>query len=268
MVGVNVGVYREELHLGVDCLKQRDPDLFLGPSLVIAQVHDGVSQVDALARLVAVLHQGVDLAADCCGANVNVQSRQPGYPDSLLEGCCLVDRSGVGVRQDGGGSPYVAHGPSQVQCERLHALRRVVVLEPPFAVVGLNLNPQAGLVADSLEVVVEPLQQILHPVESRHLRVGLAPTALARSVEVVVRAVRVVVVPLSEQSLGIDSVLLQDIDRGHRHVRVDVPVVHPLNQVYRAVVVVQYALQEVALLPVGAHGLATPHVRSRARGRS
>ena len=191
-----------------------------------------------------------------------MQPGKSGYPDRLLEGLALVDRAEVPVGEDGGRPRHVHHRAPQVEGDRVHVIGRVAVLDPPLPLVGLDFDEKAGLLAYSLKVPIEPLQQVLHPVEPHHLRVGLPPPALPRTIEVVVRPVRVIVVPLAEKPLRLDARVLQLVDHGNGHVGVHVPIVHPLDQVDRTPVVVQHPVKEVPLLPVRSSRLPSPHVGS------
>ena len=60
VAGLNLRIHRKEFHFGVDGLDHGRPRLDFIPASVVAQIHDGVPQVNAVALIVAVLEQGVD----------------------------------------------------------------------------------------------------------------------------------------------------------------------------------------------------------------
>ena len=69
------------------------------------------------------------------------------------------------------------------------------------------------------------------------------------------RAVGVVVSPLTGQRLDLNASVFNDLVSGEGHVRVNVPVLHALNDVDRAVVVLNHAVQEGAFSPVVVAGI-------------
>ena len=71
-------------------------------------------------------------------------------------------------------------------------------------------------------------------------------------------------VPLTKQSLRIDSSVFESIHCRHRHVWVDIPIMHALNQINAALVIVQNPFKEVPFSPVIAGHFRAEHVRSNA----
>ena len=71
-------------------------------------------------------------------------------------------------------------------------------------------------------------------------------------------------VPLPEQTAGFDTAIDEPIDGWDGHVRVNVPIVHALNQVNAPLVVLKHPVKEVPFFPVGASNLRTEHVSAYA----
>ena len=57
-------------------------------------------------------------------------------------------------------------------------------------------------------------------------------------------------IPLAKQALCIDACILQSVDGRNRHVRVDVPIVHALNQVNAALVIFDHSVEEITFCPI------------------
>ena len=118
---------------------------------------------------------------------------------------------------------------------------------------------------DSFEVVVKPFQHVLHPIKSNHLWKGFTSSAAQfRPVVKLHGTVWVIMVPLPKQSTGFDTAVDEPIDGGNGHVRVNVPIMHALNQVNAPLVVLEHPVEEVPFLPVGACDLRTEHVSAYA----
>ena len=76
MTCLDFDVHGEKLHLGRDGFGKWRPRLHGVASFMVAQIHDGVTEMDAVALLVAIFQQGVELTADGGGRDLDVQSRQ------------------------------------------------------------------------------------------------------------------------------------------------------------------------------------------------
>ena len=135
--------------------------------------------------------------------------------------------------------------------------------------VGLNLNPLAGLFSDTLQVIVKPLEHVLHPVKPNHFWERFAATtAQVGPVVQLNRTVGVVVIPLTKQTSGFYSSIDQTVDGWYRHVGVNVPIVHALDEVNAAFVILKNPVEEVALSPVVPGDLGTKHVGADAGSRA
>ena len=135
--------------------------------------------------------------------------------------------------------------------------------------VGLDFYPLSGLLTDVLEVVVKPLEHVLHPVKTNHL--GKRFTSTAAQIGTVVeldRSVGIVVIPLTKQSTRLNACIDEAIDGRDGHVRIDVPVVHALNEVDTSFVILKHTVKEIPLGPIIACDFRAEHVSTHAGART
>ena len=71
-------------------------------------------------------------------------------------------------------------------------------------------------------------------------------------------------VPLAKQPLCVYTSVFESIHRRHRHVWVNVPIMHALNQINTALIIVQNTIKEVSFSPVITGHFRAEHVRSNA----
>ena len=112
-----------------------------------------------------------------------------------------------------------------------------------------------GLRPDAPEVEVEPLQEVVGPVPPQRVREGLGPPS-ARERLVAPVAVGVVVGPLAVEPLDVEAGVDGHLVGREGHVRVDVPVLEPVDDVDRPFESLERVREEVALLPVVGSGPA------------
>ena len=86
MTGLNLCIHRKEFHFGVDGLDHGRPGLDFIPASVVAQIHDGVPQMNAVALIVAVLEQGVELTAHACSGHFDVEPGEASDVQVVLKG--------------------------------------------------------------------------------------------------------------------------------------------------------------------------------------
>ena len=86
MTGLNLRIHRKEFHFGVDGLDHGCPRLDFIPASVVAQIHDGVPQMNAVALIVAVLEQGVELTAQACSGHFDVEPGEASDVQVVLKG--------------------------------------------------------------------------------------------------------------------------------------------------------------------------------------
>ena len=124
-----------------------------------------------------------------------------------------------------------------------------MTLDSPPSDVVLNLCDQPRLRPFVVQVEVEPLEQVVRPVPAHRKRVSLTPPShgVARMAGVLVR---VVVAPLTVEPFRVKAVFKKDVVSWKSHVRVDIPVLHSVDDVDRAVIVCECLVEETPLLPV------------------
>ena len=116
-------------------------------------------------------------------------------------------------------------------------------------VVGLDLHHRFRFLADVLQVVLEPAEELHRPIHAAHVRVGFPPVA-GRQLAVTVGLVGVVVGPLTGDGPGVDPGVPHQLVGWERVVRVDVPVLQPPHEVNAATVVFEHVREVAALVPI------------------
>ena len=154
------------------------------------------------------------------------------------------------ARAGGDGIATTDYGADvHVEFYPINVCRRVTLLDSPPPSVVLDLGNQSGLGAFTHEVVVEPLEQVVGPVPPQCVGERLcAPTAVQALV--IAAAVWVMVAPLTIQALDLEPGLDHRVMDREGHVWVDVPVLHPMDDVDGATVILNGSGEEVPLLPV------------------
>ena len=69
-------------------------------------------------------------------------------------------------------------------------------------------------------------------------------------------------IPLAKQASRLNARIDESIDGGYSHVRVYVPIVHALYQVHASFVVLEDAVEEIALFPIRPSNFRAKHVRA------
>ena len=126
-----------------------------------------------------------------------------------------------------------------------------------------------GLLTDVLQVVVKPLEHILHPVKTNHLgkRFTTASTQVGTVVELN-RSIGIVVIPLAKQSARLNTCINEAIDGRDGHVRIDVPVMHALDEVDASFVILKHPVKEISLSPIIACDFRAEHVSTDTGARA
>ncbi|CAI8312415.1 MAG: Uncharacterised protein [Marine Group II euryarchaeote MED-G33] len=198
-----------------------------------------------------------------------MESWQPSKVQILLEWWRFVDGARIRIWKNGIGTTGIVKFTASQLPHNLGSLSHwIPFFQSPLSLIGLNLNTQPWFFTLIFEVIGKPLEQVLHPIHSDHLRICLNASSNTTSLIHDIRPVRIVVVPLSKQPLRFDTMVVKEINRRDCHVWINVPIMHSLNEIHAAIVIVQHPFQEVSLSPISSCGFTTPHVCSKPRARA
>ena len=119
----------------------------------------------------------------------------------------------------------------------------------PFTIVGLHLCDCCGLLTYVFEIVVEPVVEFYGPIHSTHVRVGFCTISTTQPI-VSVGLVWIVVRPLSDDGPSVNTSIVQQSKGWECMIRVNVPILESPYEVDTALIVVEYILEMVSLIPV------------------
>ena len=130
-----------------------------------------------------------------------------------------------------------------------HVFRWPGFLNVPLSVMGLYLHHRLGLLADVLQIVVEPSVEFHRPVHAAHVGIGFC-TVTASHFAVSIGLIGIIVGPLPGDGSSIDAGVPHELVGRESMVGVDVPVLHAPNEVNAALVIGKHIGQVTTLVPV------------------